>query len=156
MKEIQIYTDGACSGNPGPGGYGVVLCYGEHRKELGAGFARTTNNRMELSAAIAGLAALREPCAVKLYSDSSYLVNAVVKKWLPRWKRCGWRKADKQPVANVDLWEKLLLLTARHPTEFIWVKGHASNVLNNRCDELARNASAGKNLPADAGFQESE
>lgn len=149
MKQVDIYTDGACSGNPGPGGFGVLLIFGVHRRELSGGFARTTNNRMELAAAIAGLEALKEPCAVSLYSDSSYLVNAVNNHWLERWQSNGWRKADKKPVLNSDLWRKLAELISLHEVEFIWVKGHVSNVNNNRCDELARNAASGKNLPED-------
>ena len=153
MKKLEIYTDGACSGNPGPGGYGVVLIYGEHRKELSGGFARTTNNRMEIHAAVSGLEALKEPCEVVLYSDSSYLVNANRKNWIARWQRNGWRKADRQPVQNTDLWKRLAAALSAHKTEFVWVKGHASNPNNNRCDELARTAAAKGNLPEDAGFK---
>ena len=124
MKKIEIYTDGACRGNPGPGGYGAILIYGEHRRELSGGFAETTNNRMEILAAVAGLEALKEPCEVILRSDSSYLVNAVRKGWIGRWKRNGWRKADRNPVLNADLWKRLLALLDTHPAEFVWVKGH--------------------------------
>lgn len=148
MTEVDIYTDGACSGNPGPGGYGVVLIYGKHRKELSGGFKKTTNNRMELIAAILGLETLKRPCEVKLYSDSSYLVDAVEKGWALRWKATGW-KGKK----NRDLWEKVLTLLNTHKVQFIWVKGHASNKENNRCDELAVAASKGENLPADEGYE---
>ncbi len=140
MKRVQIYTDGACSGNPGPGGWGVVLLYGEHSKEL-SGFApETTNNRMELQAAIEGLAVLKEACQVQLYSDSSYLVNAFEKGWLDNWQRKNWQTANKQPVLNQDLWQMLLQYTKKHAVEFIKVKGHSDNPYNNRCDELATGA----------------
>ncbi len=151
LKQIDIHTDGACSGNPGPGGYGVVLAWGSHRKELSGGLAGTTNNRMELLAAIVALEALKEPCRVTLYSDSSYLVNAVEKGWLERWRGAGWRKADRKPVANVDLWRRLHEARAGHRVEFVWVKGHAANVDNNRCDELARAAAARADLLPDRG-----
>jgi len=157
MKKIEIYTDGACRGNPGPGGYGAILIYGEHRRELSGGFAETTNNRMEILGAVVGLEALKEPCEVILRSDSSYLVNAVRKDWIGRWKRNGWRKVDRNPVLNADLWKRLLALLETHPAEFVWVKGHASNAENNRCDELARAAAAKSKLPPDPGYvQEAE
>jgi len=156
MKKIEIYTDGACRGNPGPGGYGAILIYGEHRRELSGGFAETTNNRMEIFAAAAGLEALREACEVTLYSDSSYLVNAVRKGWLGRWARNGWRKIDRKPVLNADLWKRLAVLLEAHKTEFVWVKGHAANPENNRCDELARTAAAKKSLPEDSGYVREE
>lgn len=153
MKKVDVYTDGACSGNPGRGGYGAILMYGEHRKECSGGFARTTNNRMEIYAAIVALEALREPCEVLLYSDSRYLVDAVTKNWLSAWKRRGWKKQDNDPVLNVDLWQRLMTLLTTHKVTFRWVKGHASNEHNNRCDELARNAiSASGELPEDTGF----
>ena len=138
MKEVIAYTDGACSGNPGPGGWGVVLMYKEKSLELSGYENATTNNRMELLAAIKALAALKEPCAVKLYSDSSYLVNAFQKHWLDNWLRKNWVKSDKKPVENQDLWQELLRLTAIHSVEWLKVKGHADNPYNNRCDELAR------------------
>ncbi len=147
--DVEIYTDGACSGNPGPGGYGVVLCSAGRRKELSGGFKHTTNNRMELMAAIAGLTALKRTCKVKLYSDSSYVVDAMRKGWALRWKANQYKKKK-----NSDLWDQLLDLCNIHSVEFIWVKGHANNPLNNRCDELAVNASQVKDLPADAGFEE--
>ena len=151
MKKIDVYTDGACSGNPGPGGYGAVLLYKGQRKELSAGYRLTTNNRMEILAAIAGLEALREPCEVTLYSDSRYLVDAVEKKWLDNWQKINWvRKTGK--VLNVDLWKRLLPLLSKHSVHFCWVKGHASNAENNRCDELARGAIEAGNLAEDTGY----
>ena len=137
MKKVTIYTDGACSGNPGPGGWGAVLRYGEHRRELSGGEAETTNNRMELTAVISALRALKEPCEVELYSDSRYVVEAVEKHWAESWRSRGWRKADKKPALNVDLWEELLTLLEKHKVTFHWVKGHAENEENNRCDALA-------------------
>lgn len=137
MKEVIIYTDGACSGNPGPGGWGCVLLYGEHRKEISGGEKNTTNNRMELTAAIRGLEALNAPCRVDLYSDSAYLVNAFEQGWLKNWVKRGWIKADKKPVENDDLWKRILELTNIHIVVWHKVKGHASNKENNRCDELA-------------------
>lgn len=149
MKQIEIYTDGACRGNPGPGGYGAVLKYRRHRKEISGGFRETTNNRMEIFAAIAALEQLIEPCEITLYSDSRYLVDAVSKRWLANWKRRGWIKADKQPVLNVDLWRRLEEAMAPHRLKFVWVRGHASNAENNRCDELAVAAATRGNLPED-------
>ena len=136
MKAIEIYTDGACSGNPGPGGWGVVLLYQGNKKELAGYQPETTNNRMELFAAIQGLAALREPCEVTLYSDSSYLINAFEKHWLDNWQRNGWKTSSKSPVENQDLW-KLLLHVKNHRVRFVKVKGHSDNAYNNRCDEMA-------------------
>lgn len=140
MKHVTLYTDGACSGNPGPGGWGAVLLYGEYRKELSGGERETTNNRMELTAVIEGLRALKEPCRVDIYSDSAYTVNAFTQGWIAGWERNGWKKADKKPVQNADLWQMLLELTGIHKVIFHKVKGHADNELNNRCDELARAA----------------
>ena len=137
MKEIELYTDGACSGNPGPGGWGAILRYKGRERELSGGERETTNNRMELTAAIQGLEALTEPCVVTLYSDSQYLCKAVNEGWLRAWVARGWKKADKSAVLNVDLWQELLVLLERHKVEFIWVKGHAQNQYNNRCDALA-------------------
>ncbi|MZP42195.1 ribonuclease HI [Heliobacterium gestii] len=148
-KEVTIYTDGACLGNPGPGGYGVVLMYGEHRRELSEGFRDTTNNRMEMLAAIKALEVLKEPCQVTLYSDSRYLVDAVTKNWARRWKANGWMRNKKDPALNVDLWERLLHLLERHQVEFRWVKGHAGNPENERCDKLATEAAARPDLPPD-------
>lgn len=138
MKRVTLYTDGACSGNPGPGGWGVVLLYGDHRKELNGGDPETTNNRMEITAVIEGLKALKFPCEVDIYSDSAYTVNAFREHWVDGWARSGWKKADKKPVLNADLWQELLELTHKHKVIFHKVKGHADNELNNRCDELAR------------------
>ena len=137
MKAVTVYTDGACSGNPGPGGWGAVLLYGSHRKEISGGAPATTNNRMELTAVIEALKLLKEPCQVALYSDSKYVIDALEKGWAWGWKRRGWVKSDKKPALNPDLWEELLQLTQTHMLEYHWVKGHASNPLNNRCDELA-------------------
>ena len=137
MKAIEIYTDGACSGNPGPGGWGVVLLYQGNKKELAGYQPETTNNRMELFAAIQGLAALREPCEVTLYSDSSYLINAFEKQWLDNWQRNGWKTSSKSPVENQDLWKLLLLHVKNHRVRFVKVKGHSDNAYNNRCDEMA-------------------
>lgn len=137
MKTVTIYTDGSCSGNPGPGGWGAILMYGRHKKELSGGENPTTNNRMELSAVIAALEQLKEPCQVELYSDSTYVVNALEKGWAASWQKNGWRKADKKPALNADLWERLLELSRVHTIRLHWVKGHAENEWNNRCDELA-------------------
>ncbi len=137
MKEVSIYTDGACSGNPGPGGYGTILVYGSKEKELSQGFAATTNNRMELTAAIVGLQALREPCRVTLYSDSKYLVDAVTLGWAKKWQKNGWKRNSKESAANPDLWEQLLQLLEIHQVEWVWVKGHAGHPMNERCDRLA-------------------
>ena len=137
MKKVDIYTDGACRGNPGKGGWGAVLVYNGREKELSGGERETTNNRMELTAAIESLKMLKEPCEVTLYSDSKYLIDAITKGWVYSWKSKGWRKADKSPALNVDLWEQLLPLIAAHEVHYHWVKGHASNEKNNRCDQLA-------------------
>ena len=137
MKTVTIYTDGACSGNPGPGGWGAILEWQGHEKELSGGEAQTTNNRMELTAVLTALSLLKEPCPVELYSDSKYVVDAIDKGWLYGWQKKGWIKADKKPVLNVDLWQQLLPLLARHNVRLHWVKGHAENEKNNRCDQLA-------------------
>lgn len=138
MKEIEIYTDGACSYNPGPGGWAAILMYGDLKKELAGGEASTTNNRMEMTAIIKGLEALKETCKVNIYSDSAYVVNAFKQGWLEKWQKNGWKTASKQPVENQDLWQILLKLTTKHQVSFIKVKGHSDNELNNRCDKLAR------------------
>ena len=137
MKNVEIYTDGACRGNPGKGGWGAILKYGDRIKEISGGERETTNNRMELTAAIEALKLLKEPCHVVLTSDSKYLIDAIQKKWLESWQKRGWRKADKSPVLNVDLWEALLEQLARHDVEFVWVHGHAGHEYNERCDVLA-------------------
>lgn len=140
MKTVTIYTDGACSGNPGPGGYGTVLLFGSARKELSGGYRLTTNNRMEILAVIRGLEALKEPCRVELYSDSKYVVDAVEKGWVRKWRAQNWMRTKNERASNVDLWEKLLALLETHQVQFHWVKGHAANVENERCDALARAA----------------
>lgn len=140
MKEVQIYTDGACRGNPGPGGWGAILVFGEHKKELSGGEPSTTNNRMELLAAIYALEQLKYPCAVTLTTDSKYLCDAIIKGWATQWKRNGWRRSNKEPAANPDLWERLLGLLAIHKVEFVWVKGHNGHPFNERCDEMATKA----------------
>lgn len=140
MKTVEIYTDGACSGNPGKGGWGAVLIYAGHEREMSGGEAETTNNRMEVYAAIAALSALKEKCAVKLYSDSAYLVNAIELGWLDGWKKSGFLGSQNKPVKNRELWEELDKLLQKHSVTFIKVKGHADNEYNNRCDALARAA----------------
>ena len=140
MEEVTIYTDGACSGNPGPGGWGTILMYNENKKEISGGKDNTTNNVMELTAVIEGLKLLKFPCKVKLYSDSAYVVNSFNQKWIYGWLKNGWKNASKEPVKNKELWQELYELTKIHEVEFIKVKGHADNEYNNRCDELARNA----------------
>ncbi len=136
-KKVEIFTDGACSGNPGPGGWGAVLRYGKAEKELSGGERETTNNRMELSAVIAALEALKEPCDVTLCSDSKYVIDAITKGWAKKWQANGWIKSDKKPALNVDLWEKLLCLLEKHQVNFVWIKGHAGHPENERCDQLA-------------------
>ncbi len=140
MKEVTIYSDGACSGNPGPGGWGTILCYQGREKELCGSDPQTTNNRMELLAAIMGLEQLKEPCAVTLISDSRYLCESITQKWVFGWERNGWHKADKKPALNVDLWERMLIQLRRHTVTVQWIKGHAGHPYNERCDRLAVNA----------------
>jgi ribonuclease HI len=156
-KEVVIYTDGACIGNPGPGGYGVVMNYREHRKELSAGFRLTTNNRMEILGCVAALSALKEPCRVTLYSDSQYVVNTMTKSWALNWKRRDWKRKDKRgdlvDALNVDLWQQMLELCDKHTVQFKWVRGHNGNEGNERCDELARAAAAAKMLGIDAAYE---
>ena len=137
LKQVTLYTDGACSGNPGPGGWACILIYGRHQKELSGGEAKTTNNRMELTAVIEGLKALKMPCQVALYTDSRYIVDALEKGWALSWRTRGWIKSDKKPALNSDLWAELLSLCEVHQVTPHWVKGHASNSFNNRCDQLA-------------------
>jgi len=153
LKSITIYTDGSCIGNPGPGGYGVVLLFGDHRKELSGGFRLTTNNRMEIMAAIVGLESLKDPCRVKLYTDSQYLINAIMQGWAKRWRANGWRRNKKEKAINPDLWDRLLKLCDRHDVEFIWVKAHAGNRENERCDYLGKEAASGRDLPRDPGYE---
>lgn len=157
MDQVTIYTDGSSRGNPGPGGYGAVLLFvdatgREHRLELFQGFRCTTNNRMEMMAAAAALEALKRPCKVELHSDSQYLVNAHEKGWIKGWQRNGWKTASKQPVKNTDLWQRLIAAEAPHDVHYVWVKGHAGEELNERCDELAIEAALGGHLEEDAGF----
>ena len=137
MKEVTLYTDGACSGNPGPGGWGTILRYGEYEKELSGGEAETTNNRMELKAAIMGLKCLKEPCEVTLYSDSKYLIDAIEKEWVYKWKENGWMRNKREKALNSDLWEALLELLNIHQVKLVWVKGHDGHIENERCDKLA-------------------
>lgn len=137
MKEVIIYTDGACSGNPGPGGWGAILIYNGIKKELSEGKKHTTNNEMELTAVVNALKCLKEPCAVTVYSDSQYVVNAINKGWLNNWKKNGWKNSKKELLPNLELWQELCNLIKIHKVEFNWVKGHADNEYNNRCDSLA-------------------
>ena len=150
-KEITLYTDGACEPNPGPGGYGLVLLYGKVRKEASGGFRLTTNNRMEIYAAIKGLELLKEPCQVTVYSDSQYLVDAMTKDWVTNWRKKNWWRSTKQRALNVDLWDKLLALCEIHQVTFVWVRGHAGNRENERCDQLSYAALSRPDLPADDG-----
>jgi len=149
MKQVQIFTDGACSGNPGPGGYGVVLKSNGKEKILSKGYKDTTNNRMELRAVIAGLSALKEKCRVQIFSDSKYIIDAVNNGWAFRWKKNGWKRNKKEYALNPDLWDKLLNLISQHETEFIWIKGHAGHDENERCDKLAVAASTQPDLATD-------
>lgn len=137
VKFVELFTDGACSGNPGKGGWGAILRYNGHEKELCGGELETTNNRMELTAVIRGLEALKEPCRVRLTSDSKYVIDAITKGWVYSWQTNGWRKADKKPALNVDLWVALLPLLDKHQVEFVWVKGHQGHPENERCDKMA-------------------
>jgi len=153
LKEIIIYTDGACIGNPGPGGYAAIVIWGDEKKELSGGFRLTTNNRMELMAAIVALDSLKEKSQVTLHSDSSYLVNGMTQGWAKKWRAKGWKKGKAE---NVDLWERLLELDERHAVKFVWVMGHASNPFNNRCDYLSVQAAKKKNLPPDEPYEKGE
>ncbi len=149
MKKLDIYTDGACSGNPGKGGYGAVLIYNGVRKELSGGYVSTTNNRMEITAVIKALEALKEPCKVTLYSDSKYVVDAIEKGWVKKWESNNWMRTKSDKALNVDLWKRMLELLKIHDVKFCWVKGHADNVENQRCDTLAREAILKDNLQID-------
>ena len=140
MEEVIIYTDGACSGNPGPGGWGAILMLGDHKKEISGGKKDTTNNVMELTAVIEALKLLKRPCKVQLYSDSAYVVNAFLQDWISGWIKRNWKNSNKEEVKNKELWQELISLTKVHDVKFIKVKGHSDNEFNNRCDELARNA----------------
>ena len=152
-KQVTIYTDGACTGNPGPGGYGVVLIYGEHRRELGGGYRRTTNNRMELMGAIKGLEVLNQSCRVTLHSDSQYVVEGIEKGWAKRWRGNGWMRNKREQALNPDLWGRLLDLCDKHEAEFRWVRGHSGDPENERCDQLAVQAAHREDLPMDDGFE---
>jgi ribonuclease HI len=155
LKQVTIYTDGACDPNPGgPGGYGVVLKYGDKRKELSGGFQSTTNNRMEVYAAIVGLEALKAPCKITLYSDSKYLVDAMTQGWVRRWKQNDWWRNREEKAVNVDLWERLLSLCDIHQIEFVWVKGHAGDHENERCDKLSLEALKREDLLLDEGYEQ--
>jgi len=155
MKEVTIYTDGACSGNPGKGGFGVILNYMGNKKEISKGFKCTTNNRMELMAALEGLKALTEPCKVVLYSDSKYLVDSVNKGWLLSWQKNSWKNSKKEKVKNAELFKELIKLMDTHDVEFRWVKGHDGHEENERCDFLATSAAKGDNLKTDDGYIQS-
>ncbi|MEO5356854.1 MAG: ribonuclease HI [Nitrospirae bacterium YQR-1] len=150
---VEIYTDGACIGNPGPGGFAAVLLFEDKRKEVSGGYRLTTNNRMEIMAAIAGLSVLKRKCAVNIYSDSRLLVDAMTKGWVQSWKKRGWRKADGKPALNSDLWEKLLSLTLIHEAGFYWIRGHTGDEENEICDRLSKHAAAGDNLMVDEVYE---
>ena len=150
---VEIYTDGGCEPNPGKGGYGVVLLHPKKRAEASGGFRLTTNNRMEIYAAIAGLELLKQPCRVTLYSDSQYLVNAIMKGWAVKWRKQDWWRTNTERAVNIDLWTRLLPLCETHEVELRWVKGHAGNVENERCDQLSEAALRVPNLPADEGYE---
>ena len=152
MKQVVVHTDGACSGNPGPGGWAAILVFGPHRRELSGGFRLTTNNRMELLACIHALEALTEPCRVRLHSDSRYVVEAVEKGWAVRWRANGWRRGKAGPAKNPDLWARLLDLCSRHDVRFVWVRGHAGDVENERADELSTRAAREDCSLPDPGF----
>jgi len=152
FKDVTVYTDGACLGNPGPGGYGVILLYQGHKRELSGGYRKTTNNRMEIMAAIVALEALKEKCSVTLCSDSEYLVKAMSKGWVQRWQANGWKRNKREQALNPDLWKRLLQLSEYHDVKFSWVKGHAGSLENIRCDELAMQAAQQPNLPVDEGY----
>jgi ribonuclease HI len=155
VKRVTIFTDGGCAPtNPGPGGYGVVMIFGDHRKEFCGGYRLTTNNRMELTAAIRGLQALKEPCEVRVFSDSQYVVNGITKGWAKRWRSNGWRLSNKQPAENVDLWEELLALVGKHTVQFEWVRGHSGHPENECCDQLAGRALREPGLPPDTTYEE--
>lgn len=154
MTSITIYTDGACSGNPGPGGWAAVLTSGKHRREISGGFRRTTNNRMELMAVIEALKLIKRPSKVTVYSDSQYVVNAMSKGWAERWRANGWKRTPREKALNPDLWAELLDQAARHEIEFRWVRGHDGDEENELCDRLSVQASEGEDLPEDEGYIE--
>ncbi|MER2490448.1 ribonuclease HI [Catenovulum sediminis] len=152
MKKIELFTDGSCLGNPGPGGFGAVLRFGKHEKHLSQGFKLTTNNRMELLAAIAGLEALKEPCEIILTTDSQYVKNGI-NQWIAGWKKKGWKTADKKPVKNIDLWQRLDTACQKHKIDWRWVKGHSGHAENELCDQLARSAAESDKLLTDTGYK---
>ena len=152
IKHVEIYTDGACSGNPGPGGYGAVIIYKNQRREISQGFKITTNNRMEILAVIEALKILNQPCNINLYSDSKYLIDAITKGWLDKWQKNNWHRNKKDLVLNIDLWKELLNLLELHNINFIWVKGHNNNKENEHCDFLARQAIKSHNLKIDKNY----
>ncbi|MDT8390095.1 MAG: ribonuclease HI [Lentisphaeria bacterium] len=153
VNHVDIYTDGACRGNPGPGGYGAVLVFGRHRKEIAGGFANTTNNRMEILACVAALECLKHPCAVTITSDSKYVVEAMTKGWARRWRAKNWMRTVTEKARNADLWGRLLNLCEKHTVRFTWVRGHAGHAENERCDALAVAASRRADLPCDTGYE---
>lgn len=155
-KRVTIYTDGACLGNPGPGGYGVVLLFGAHRKELSGGFRRTTNNRMELLAVVVGLRSLKEPCRATVYSDSQYVVNSIEKGWAARWRSNGWKRNRTEKAINADLWEQLLELCEKHDVKMVWVRGHSGVKENERCDQLSVAAANQADLPIDEVYEKTK
>lgn len=154
MKAVQIYTDGACLGNPGPGGYGVVLLYGKTRKELSGGYRLTTNNRMEMIAVIKGLEALKVRCSVRLFSDSQYIVNAIEKGWAETWRKNGWMRNRKEKASNPDLWEQILNLISKHDLQIIWVRGHSGIPENERADQLSVESAQQPDLPPDTVYEQ--
>jgi len=153
LKQVEIFTDGACLGNPGPGGYGVILKYDHHKKELSGGYRLTTNSRMELMAAIVGLSALKQPCRVTLFSDSQYLVKSIMDGHVNRWEANGWKRNKKEPALNADLWRQLVELCRQHQVTFEWVRGHTGLPENERCDQLSVRAAGKPNLPPDEGYE---
>jgi ribonuclease HI len=153
LKKVNIYIDGACSGNPGPGGYGIIIEYKGKKGEKSGGFSNTTNNRMEIMAAIVALESLKEECSVKIFSDSQYVVNAMMKGWVKRWKTNGWMRNRKEKALNPDLWERMLMLCDKHEVEFNWIRGHEGHDENERCDQLARKAASKAGLPVDTGYK---
>jgi ribonuclease HI len=156
LKEVIVFTDGGAQGNPGPGGYGVVLLYGKHRRELSGGFRLTTNNRMELMAVIKGLEALKSRCRVRLFSDSKYVVDAITEGWAENWRQRGWRRRGRGEALNADLWGQVLDLCKRHEVEFAWLRGHSGEKENERCDQLAVDSAMKPNLPADEPFEQQQ
>jgi len=155
MKKIELYTDGACSGNPGPGGFGTILLYGEHKKTISEGYRKTTNNRMEILAVISGLEALKERCEVTVFSDSKYVVDAVNKGWAQSWRAKGWKRGKNKAALNPDLWERLLELCEKHLVKFVWVKGHAGHPMNELADKIAVEASQKSDLKIDIIYENS-